>query len=349
MWLFLYPRMSLRTSDYDFDLPDTLIARRPPERREGARMLVLDRAAGTWAHRAFTDFPGYVRAERGDLAVLNDARVRPARVFANDGRLELLVLETDPGEPGRWVCLVKPGRRARVGAAVRVGARLGTVEAVLEARDGARVIRFDHGPPDLETEGTLPLPSYMDRPRADDADRERYQTVFARTEAARAVAAPTAGLHFTPAILAAVPHVFVTLDVGVGTFRPVKVEDVREHRMHAERFEIAPATADAVNGCRARGGRLFAVGTTSLRVLAGCARDPSGNVVAQRGETNIFLHPPRPVTAVDALLTNFHLPRSTLLMLVCALAGRDLVLAAYHEAIRGGYRFFSYGDCMLIT
>ncbi len=340
--------MSLRTADYDFDLPDELIARRPPERREAARMLVLDRAAGTWAHRAFTDFPGYVRAERGDLAVLNDARVRPARVFANGGRLELLVVEVDPGDPARWVCLVKPGRRARVGATLGVGPAVGTVERVLAERDGARVIRFDT-PPDLETVGTLPLPPYLDRPRADAADRERYQTVFARTaEAARAIAAPTAGLHFTPAILAAVPHVFVTLDVGVGTFRPVKVEDVRAHRMHAERFEIAGGTAAAINGCRARGGRLFAVGTTSLRVLAGGARDPAGNLLAQRGETDIFLHPPQPVTAADALLTNFHLPRSTLLMLVSALAGREFVLAAYREAVRAGYRFFSYGDCMLV-
>lgn len=338
--------MSLRTADYDFELPEHLIARRPPEHRPSARMLVLDRAAGTWEHRAFTDFPAYVRGG-ADLAVLNDARVRPARVFANEGRLELLVVETDPEEPARWVCLVKPGRRARPGATVRVGASVGTVETVLEARDGARVIRFDQAP-DLEAEGTLPLPPYLDRLRADAADRERYQTVFARAEASRAIAAPTAGLHFTPAILAAVPHVFVTLDVGVGTFRPVKVEDVRDHRMHAERFEIPAGTADAVNATRARGGRLFAVGTTSLRVLAGCARDPAGNVLTQRGETNIFLHPPHPVTAVDALLTNFHLPRSTLLMLVSALAGREFVLAAYREAVRSGYRFFSYGDCMLV-
>lgn len=341
--------MSLRTADYDYELPDALIARRPPERREAARMLVLDRAAGTWEHRRFTDFPGYVRGERGDLAVLNDARVRPARLFADDGRLELLVLEIDPVDPARFVCLVKPGRRARVGTTVRVGAAHGVVERMLEDRDGARVIRFDDPPPDLEREGTLPLPPYLDRPRADAADRERYQTVFARPpEAARAIAAPTAGLHFTPAILARVPHVFVTLDVGVGTFRPVKVEDVRAHRMHAERFEITPATAAAVNACRANGGRLFAVGTTSLRVLAGCRRDAAGDVVAQRGETDVFLHPPEPVTVADALLTNFHLPRSTLLMLVSALAGREFVLAAYREAVRSGYRFFSYGDCMLV-
>lgn len=341
--------MSLRTADYDFALPDALIARRPPERREAARMLVLDRTAGTWEHRAFTDFPGYVRAECGDLAVLNDARVRPARVFANGGRLELLVVEIDPENAARWVCLVKPGRRARVGAEVRVGTAVGTVQTVLPERDGARVIRFDQ-PPDLETEGTLPLPPYLDRPRADAADRERYQTVFARSSgtAAGAIAAPTAGLHFTPEILAAVPHAFVTLDVGVGTFRPVKTENLREHRMHAETFEVPATTADAVNNCRNRGGRLFAVGTTSLRVLAGCARDPAGNVLSQRGATDIFLHPPLPVTAADALLTNFHLPRSTLLMLVSAMAGREFVLAAYREAVREGYRFFSYGDCMLV-
>ena len=328
----------LRTSDYDYPLPERLIARRPPTERSGARMMVLHRAARRIEHRAFTDFPSFLRP--GDLAVLNDARVIPARVFANGGALELLV--TAQPEPTLWTCLVKPGRRARVGAVVQIGNARGTVERILEDADGQRVIRFD-APPDLDAHGALPLPPYMER-AADAADAERYQTVFAR--APGAVAAPTAGLHFTPQILSLVPHAFVTLHVGLGTFKPVKADDLGAHHMHAERFEISPPAADAIN---ARAGRLFAVGTTVVRVLEACARDPAtGNVLPQHGETDIFIHPPQTLRRVDALLTNFHLPRSTLLMLVSAMAGREFVLEAYREAVREEYRFFSYGDCMLV-
>ena len=326
----------LLTSDYDYPLPERLIARYPPAARSGARMMVLHRAERRIEHRAFTDFPGFLRP--GDLAVLNDARVIPARVMANGGALELLVVARP--EPTLWTCLVKPGRKARSGATLRVGGVRGTVEAVLA--DGERVIRFDEVV-DLDRHGALPLPPYMERP-ADASDAERYQTVFAR--APGAVAAPTAGLHFTPEILGAVPHAFLTLHVGVGTFKPVKADDLSGHRMHAERFEIPPATADAIN---ARAGRLVAVGTTTVRVLEACARDPAGQVVPQRGETDIFIHPPQVIRHIDALLTNFHLPRSTLLMLVSALAGREFVLEAYREAVRAEYRFFSYGDCMLIV
>ena len=326
----------LRTSDYDYPLPERLIARHPPAERSGARMMVLHRAAQRIEHRAFTDFPTFLRP--GDLAVLNDARVIPARVFANGGALELLV--TDRPGPTLWTCLVRPGRKARVGAAVRVGEARGTVEGVLD--DGQRVIRFDTAV-DLERHGALPLPPYMER-AADAADAERYQTVFAR--APGAVAAPTAGLHFTPEILSRVPHAFVTLFVGVGTFKPVQTEDASEHRMHAERFEITAAAADAIN---ARAGRLVAVGTTSVRVLEACARNAEGRVLPQHSETDIFIHPPQTLRRVDALLTNFHLPRSTLLMLVSAMAGREFVREAYREAVREEYRFFSYGDCMLIV
>lgn len=307
-------------------------------------MMVLHRASRRIEHRAFAEFPEFLRP--GDLALLNDARVVPARVFAHTahgGAVELLVVQRP--EPTLWVCLVKPGRKARVGATVRVGGVSGRVEAVLPGGEGERVIRFE-SEIDLERHGALPLPPYLGR-EAEAADAERYQTVFARVPGA--VAAPTAGLHFTPAILARVPHAFVTLHVGVGTFKPVKADDLSEHRMHAERFEIEPPAAAAVNGAVASGGRIVAVGTTTVRVLEACARDDAGRIVPQRGETDLFIHPPRRVERVGALLTNFHLPRSTLLMLVSALAGsREWMLDAYREAVREEYRFFSYGDCMLI-
>ena len=326
----------MQTRDYDYALPAHLIAQHPPAERSGARMMVLHRHSQRIEHRRVTDFPGYLRP--GDLAVFNDARVVPASVAANDGKLSLLVVQRP--EPTLWVCLVKPGRKARLGAAVQVGPASGVVEAILP--DGERVIRFDIFV-DLESVGALPLPPYMERP-AGPADTERYQTVFARQPGA--IAAPTAGLHFTPEMLARLPHAFLTLHVGVGTFKPVKVEDLSEHRMHAERYEITPEAAGRING---RAGRLIAVGTTTVRVLEACVREASGQVRPQRGETDIFIHPPQTLRYVDALLTNFHLPRSTLLMLVSAFAGRDFVLQAYAEAVREEYRFFSYGDCMLIV
>jgi S-adenosylmethionine:tRNA ribosyltransferase-isomerase len=333
---FIFPL--LRTDDYDFPLPERLIARYPPAGRSDARMMVLHRAESRLEHRAFTDFPGYLRP--GDLAVLNDARVIPARIFANDGALELLVVERP--EPTLWVCLVKPGRKARLGASVRLGEVRGIVERLLD--DGERVIRLD-GHVDLEKEGALPLPPYLHR-AAEPSDAERYQTVFAR--APGAIAAPTAGLHFTPEILRAIPHAFLTLHVGIGTFKPVKSDDLSEHRMHSERFEISPEAAEEINWAVGEGGRIFAVGTTVVRVLEACARDASGRVLPQSGQTDIFIHPPQTLLRIDALLTNFHLPRSTLLMLVSALAGREFALEAYREAVREEYRFFSYGDCMLI-
>ncbi len=325
------------TSDYDYALPDRLIARHPPAERSGARMMVLHRASQRIEHRAFTDFPAYLQP--GDLAVLNDARVVPANVVVNEGTLQLLVLQRP--EPTLWICLVKPGRKARLGASIRVGGVHGTVEGILP--DGERAIRLD-APVDLDAVGALPLPPYMDRP-AGPEDTARYQTVFAR--APGAVAAPTAGLHFTPEILARVPHAFLTLHVGVGTFKPVKADVLSEHRMHAESYEITPEAAAAIN---ARPGRLVAIGTTTVRVLEACARDAAGRVLpTERAETDIFIHPPRTLRWIDALLTNFHLPRSTLLMLVSAFAGREFVRAAYEEAVHEEYRFFSYGDCMLLV
>ncbi len=323
--------MSFRTADYDYVLPPELIAQHPLPGRADSRMMVLHVGEQRIEHRMFREFPSCVGAE--DLVVLNDTRVVPARVFSDDGRIELLFLEAV--RENAWKCLVKPGRKMREGALVHVQDVPGVV--VETCPEGERVIEF-RGAIDLDRAGQLPLPPYMTRsPEA--ADAERYQTVFARERGA--VAAPTAGLHFTPEILAQVPHAFLTLHVGVGTFRPVQVEDVREHRMHRERFHIPPETAAAINRAR----RLIAVGTTSARVLESCGLPIS----AQAGATDIFLHPPCEFRAVDALLTNFHLPQSTLLMLVSALAGREFVLRAYAEAIAQRYRFYSYGDCMLVV
>lgn len=324
----------MQTSDYDYELPDELIAQHPPERRGESRMMVVDRTAGTISHRSFADFPGYVGAD--DLLVLNDTRVVAARYFSEDGRSEILRVEAL--DERTWKCLVRPGKRFRPGNTVVIGGCTGTVLSVCED-GGERLIAFDRAP-DEERHGHLALPPYIRRPDAAD-DRERYQTVFARS--AGAIAAPTAGLHFSKETLASLPHVFVTLHVGIGTFRPVSSENLNDHHMHAERYELSSATVDAIRASR----RTIAIGTTVVRVLETCAR--GGELEAGEGETNIFIHPPYTFRAVDALLTNFHLPKSTLLMLVSALAGRELILDAYHEAVRERYRFFSYGDCMLIV
>ncbi len=319
------------TSSYDYVLPDDLIARHPLARREDSRMMVLHRDGQRIEHGQFRDFPGYLR--EGDLVVLNDTRVIPARVFSDDGKIELLFLETV--RENVWKCLVKPGRKMRLGAPVRVRDVEGVVVGI--EPEGERLIEF-HGAVDLDAAGELPLPPYFAR-AVEPADAERYQTVYARERGA--VAAPTAGLHFTPEILAQVPHAFVTLHVGVGTFRPVQVDDLREHRMHAERFRISEESARAINAAR----RLVAIGTTTARVL----ESQGLPLTARAGSTDIFLYPPYQPRAVGALLTNFHLPKSTLLMLVSAFAGREYVLHAYAEAIRERYRFYSYGDCMLIV
>jgi S-adenosylmethionine:tRNA ribosyltransferase-isomerase len=296
-------------------------------------MLVLDRARETIAHRQFVDLPEFVAP--GDLLVLNDTRVLPARRFSDDGKIEFLFLEQLDAQ--RWKCLVKPGRRMRLRALAVLDGAIGQVEEICP--EGERVICFE---PEIDPyrAGQIPLPPYLNR-TADAEDAARYQTVFAN--APGAVAAPTAGLHFTPEILARLPHTFVTLHVGTGTFRPVQSETVAEHRMHSERFTVTREAAAAIN----RAERILAVGTTSVRVLEAAARE-RGQFVEQTGTTDIFIHPPYRFRAVDKLLTNFHLPRSTLLMLVSAFGGRDFVLRAYAEAVRERYRFYSYGDCMLI-
>jgi len=322
--------VSLRTADYSYVLPDELIARHPLPRREDSRMMVLHRDGERIEHRMFRDFPSYLRA--GDLVVLNNTRVIPARVFSDDARIEFLFLEML--RENVWKCLVKPGRKMRIGATTSIRGVAGVVVGI--EPEGERIIEFQ-GPVDLDAAGELPIPPYFDR-KVEPADSERYQTVYASERGA--VAAPTAGLHFTPEILAAIPHAFLTLHVGVGTFRSVLVDDLREHRMHSERYAIGEETAAALNAAS----RLVAVGTTSARVLEACGRP----FAAQQGSTDIFIHPPYQPRAVGALLTNFHLPESTLLMLVSALAGREFVLRAYAEAIAERYRFYSYGDCMLI-
>jgi S-adenosylmethionine:tRNA ribosyltransferase-isomerase len=323
--------LSDRLSDYDFHLPEELIASRPLERRDASRMLVLDRHTGAIAHRQFTDFPSYLH--EGDLVVLNNSRVIRARMFSEDHRVEFLFLEEVA--PSQWKCLVKPGRRMRVGATCRAGGVELTVKAIEPT--GERIVEAS-GPIDFEHHGELPIPPYMHR-GADEQDDLRYQTVFARHEGS--VAAPTAGLHFTPELLSTIPHAFLTLHVGIGTFQPVKTESLAEHVMHEERYEIDGNAAAAINTAQ----RIVAIGTTSTRVLES---RPAGPLEPCRGRTSIFIRPPYEFHRVGALLTNFHLPKSTLLMLVSAFAGSDHIRAAYQEAVREKYRFFSYGDCMLI-
>jgi S-adenosylmethionine:tRNA ribosyltransferase-isomerase len=325
--------MSTRLSDYDYDLPSELIAQRPPERRDDSRMMVLHCNTQAIEHRQFRDLKTFLR--QGDLLVLNDTQVLPARRFSNDGAIEFLFLERLG--PRRWKCLVNPGRKMRVGATAEIGNVTLCVEKI--TADGERIMVLNEDV-DLYSGGSMPLPPYIRRQSETD-DATRYQTVFAHTPGA--LAAPTAGLHFTPEILSEIPHTFVTLHVGTGTFLPVRSENIAEHRMHAERFFLSHSAAAKINDAR----RIVAVGTTVVRVLQ-AARHEDGKLRAQEGTTDIFIYPPYRFHAVDVLLTNFHLPGSTLLMLVSAFAGREFLLRAYQEAIRERYRFYSYGDCMLI-
>ena len=325
--------MSARLSDYDYPLPRDLVASRPLPKREDSRMMILRRDTQTIEHRQFRELKSFLAPD--DLLVLNDTRVLAARKFSDDGEVEFLFLERLG--PKRWKCLVKPGRKMRVGASAKIDNVIARVEEVLPK--GERVISLDEDV-DLYSGGSMPLPPYIER-ASDAEDSVRYQTVFARE--AGAVAAPTAGLHFTAEMLREIPHTFVTLHVGPGTFRPVQSENIAEHKMHAEQFSISEEAARKIDNAE----RIVAVGTTTVRVLES-VRQREDKVSAQRGSTDIFIYPPFKFRIVDALLTNFHLPRSTLLMLVSAFAGREFVLRAYEEAIRERYRFYSYGDCMLI-
>jgi S-adenosylmethionine:tRNA ribosyltransferase-isomerase len=325
--------MSALLSDYDYHLPRGLIAQRPAERRDDSRMMVLHRDTQTIEHRQFHDLKTFFQP--GDLLVLNDTQVLPARRFSDDGVIEFLFLERLG--PLRWKCLVSPGRKMRIGATVKIDNVTLCVDKITP--EGERIVVLDKDI-DLYSGGSMPLPPYIRRD-SNIEDAARYQTVFAH--APGALAAPTAGLHFTSEILNEIPHTFVTLHVGTGTFLPVRSENVAEHRMHAERFSISPSAAGRINSA----GRIVAVGTTVVRVLESAERT-DGNLVGQEGSTDIFVYPPYQFRSVDVLLTNFHLPRSTLLMLVSAFTGREFLLRAYRQAIRERYRFYSYGDCMLI-
>lgn len=341
----------MRTQDFDYELPAELIAQEPAERRDEARLLVVERRTGALHHRRVRDVPEFLRA--GDLLVANNTRVIPARVFGTKptgGKVEILFLEER--SPGTWEVLMHASRRPKIGDAIRLGPDASAI-LLEDGEKGRAILRVEGAavPALLDRIGVPPLPPYIHRPARTGLDDRRYQTVYA--EQPGAVAAPTAGLHFTPELLArldaaGIPMVCLTLHVGIGTFRPVSADNVEEHRMESERYEVPERTARAIGEARARGGRIFAVGTTTVRTLEAVAAE-RGGVVPCSGRTDIFIRPPYEFRAVDALLTNFHLPRSTLLMLVCAFAGRDLVLRAYREAVEQGYRFYSYGDCMLLV
>jgi S-adenosylmethionine:tRNA ribosyltransferase-isomerase len=329
--------MSARLSDYEYVLPRALIAQRPLARRQDSRMMILHRGEQRIEHRQFGELKAFLQP--GDLLVLNDTRVLAARRFSDDDAVEFLFLERI-GSRG-WKCMVTPGRKMRVGATATMDGVCLRVEKI--TADGGRIVTFDKDI-DVYAGGSMPLPPYVNR-LSDETDAARYQTVFARKPGA--VAAPTAGLHFTSEILIEIPHTFVTLHVGPGTFLPVRSENVAEHRMHAERFSVSPEAADKINNAR----RIVAVGTTAMRVLETATLNSKTirrRVEPQSGETDLFIYPQFTFRVVDALLTNFHLPRSTLLMLVSAFAGREFILRAYEEAVRDRYRFYSYGDCMLI-
>jgi S-adenosylmethionine:tRNA ribosyltransferase-isomerase len=357
----------VRTADFNFDLPPGLIAQHPAPRRDESRLLFLHRTNGNIEHRHFRDLPGVFRA--GDVLVLNNSRVIPARLRGanarSGGKFEILLLEEKATND--WWVMLRPGKSARVGTQIvfhgnRQMTWIGAT--VVEVNDeGHRRLQFS-GTPDISREldrlGEVPLPPYITRANPDEMgeDKERYQTIYARTDGS--VAAPTAGLHFTGKLLdeiraRGVTICFVTLHIGPGTFAPVKTETLAAHKMHEERFELGEETAHAVNEAKRTGRRVFAVGTTTVRVLESIAARNNGKLNVYKGRTHIFVYPPFQFQIVDALLTNFHLPCSTLLMLVSAFAtpgethGREMVLAAYAEAIRKRYRFFSYGDAMLIV
>jgi S-adenosylmethionine:tRNA ribosyltransferase-isomerase len=342
----------MRTDLFDFDLPPDRIAQHPSPERDRSRLLVVNRANASLAHHVFSDLPRFLNP--GDLLVLNDTRVLPARLLGRRARTGgkwegLFLRQTDDG---CWELLSQTRGRLTIGEVLTV--EPGPLRLTLTGRsaEGHWLARPDApGTPTelLERHGQVPLPPYIRKGHAAGDDRERYQTVYARQ--AGAVAAPTAGLHFTSRLFeqleaGGVRRTFVTLHVGLGTFQPIQVEDITQHRMHREWGELAPAAAGAVAACRARGGRLVAVGTTSVRVLETVAA--SGPVRPWSGETGLFIYPPYEFRAVDALITNFHLPRSSLLLLVSAFAGIDLIRQAYRTAVAEGYRFYSYGDAMLI-
>ncbi len=353
-------------SEFDFDLPEELIAQEPPAERGDSRMMLVDRGTGAWRDDVFRHFPNHLRA--GDVLVLNDSRVIPARLYgtrtrradeaeAAPGRIEVLL--TEQIDALEWNALVKPGRKLRVGDGIEFADAAADealhAEVIATGERGERTLRFApvaDFEQRLDALGHMPLPPYIhraDRP----LDRERYQTVYAARRGS--AAAPTAGLHFTPEVLARIRATgadicTITLHVGLGTFQPVRVAETAAIRLHSERYELSASCAERINAARERGGRVVAAGTTTVRTLEHCAAiSEDGKLHPHSGSTEIFISPGFRFRVVDALLTNFHLPQSTLLMLVAAFAGRDTTFAAYRHAVEARYRFFSYGDCMFIS
>ena len=336
--------------DFYFDLPKEQIAQDPLEDRSSSRLLVLDRESGAVQHRGFRDLLDYLHP--GDCLVINNTKVIPARLYGEregtGAQIEILLLKRKEGDV--WETLVKPGKKARPGTRILFGGGLLCGEVIAVVEDGNRLIRFSYEgifEEILDQLGQMPLPPYITH---ELTDKNRYQTVYAKYDGS--AAAPTAGLHFTPQLLAAIREMGVeiaevTLHVGLGTFRPVKAQTVQEHHMHSEYFSIDEEAAEKINRARAGGGRILCVGTTSCRTLESAAAE-DGFLAPASGWTDIFIYPGYRFKIMDGLITNFHLPESTLLMLVSAFAGREHVLAAYEEAVREGYRFFSFGDAMLI-
>ncbi len=340
----------MKTSDFYFDLPEELIAQVPLKDRTTSRLLVLDKKTGEMEHKHFYDIVDYLK--EGDCLVLNNTKVIPARLFGSrkgsGGKVELLLLTRKTEKT--WEVLVKPGRKARVGEEIEFGEGLltATVKEIIE--DDNRIVEFNYEgifEEVLDQLGEMPLPPYIHEKLE---DKDRYQTVYAKYEGS--AAAPTAGLHFTQELLEKIKEkgvkiAYVTLHVGLGTFRPVKVDDVLNHEMHSEYYSITEEDAKLINSIKQKGGRIISVGTTSTRTLESNA-DENGNIKAGSGWTNIFIYPGYSFKCIDGLITNFHLPESTLIMLVSALAGKEHVLQAYNEAVKAQYRFFSFGDAMFI-
>lgn len=361
----------MKTSLFWYPLPERLIAQHPVEKRGTEKMMVLHRATNVLEHRHIADIVEYIGPN--DLLVVNDTKVFPARLIGEwpdtHGQVEVLLVAPAPddavgndGDDGKvvWNCLVGSGRKCRAGQTASFGPHGELKATLIEPLSGigAWRVAFMSSRPlmDLLDEfGHTPVPPYVKREgtaEEEAADRERYQTIYARHVGS--VAAPTAGLHFTPEIFAAldakgVQRVAVTLHVGPGTFRPVKAANIEDHQMDFEAFSISPETADAINACKARGGRVFCCGSTTVRTLETVAAAHDGKIVAGSGASDIFIYPPYKFRVTDCMLTNFHLPQSTLLMMISALAGRERVLCAYAMAVKSNYRFFSYGDCMLIV
>lgn len=338
----------MKTKDFYYDLPKELIAQHPEEKRDHSRLLVLDKESGEMEHKHFYDIIDYLN--EGDLLVLNDTKVMPARIYGHRGgkeeKIEFLLLNR---KDDVWECLSKPGKKAKLGTKIIFSDKL-SAEVVDISEDGSRFLKFEYDgifEEILDELGEMPLPPYITEKLE---DKNRYQTVYAREEGS--AAAPTAGLHFTKDLLQKIKDkgieiCYITLHVGLGTFRPVKVENVDEHEMHSEFYVMTQEVADKINAAKDRGNRVIAVGTTSVRTVESIA-DDNGQVCEKSGFTNIFIYPPYKFKCVDALITNFHLPESTLLMLVSSLSSREIILKAYEEAVKERYRFFSFGDAMFI-